>query len=58
MAIWSAAGILLIGLMRRQPIRRTRAIDRAAAAATSTFYTIPTDPTPPPQRTADPEVNL
>jgi EmrB/QacA subfamily drug resistance transporter len=55
MAIWSAAGILLIGLMRRQQIRRTRAIDRAAAA-TATFHTIPTGqysvieetPKPPP----------
>ena len=54
MAIWSAAGILLIGLMRRMHIRRTRAIDRAAAA-TSTFFTIPTEPTPPPQPTPEPK---
>jgi hypothetical protein len=55
MAIWSAAGILLIGFMRRQQIRRTRAVDRAAAAAAA-FHTIPTaeyhvveeTPKPPP----------
>jgi hypothetical protein len=44
MAIWSALGILLLGLMRHQQIRRTRAVDRAAAASAA-FHTIPTDPT-------------
>jgi EmrB/QacA subfamily drug resistance transporter len=48
MAIWSAAGILLIGLMRRQKMRRTRAVDRAAAAAAA-LHTIPVDPTLSPQ---------
>jgi EmrB/QacA subfamily drug resistance transporter len=55
MAIWSALGILLIGLMRRQQIRRARAVDRAAAAA-SPFHTIPTDPTPSPQAAPEPQV--
>jgi EmrB/QacA subfamily drug resistance transporter len=40
MAIWCGLGVLLIGLMRRQQIARTRAVDRAAAA-TAAFHTIP-----------------
>ena len=43
MAIMSALGVALIVLMRRQHIRETRAVDRAAAAAATTF-TIPTEP--------------
>ena len=43
MAIVSAAGVLLVGLMRRQNIARSRPVDRAAAAAITT-HTIP-DPT-------------
>jgi EmrB/QacA subfamily drug resistance transporter len=42
MAIWSAAGIALIVLMRRQRQIRARAVDRAAAAAVS-VHTIPID---------------
>jgi MFS family permease len=55
MAIWSAAGILLVGFLRRQQIRRTRTVDRAAAAA-SPFHTIPTDPTPSPEAAPEPKV--
>jgi len=43
MAILSASGVLLVGLMRRQKIARGRAVDRAAAAAI-TVHTIPTQP--------------
>ncbi len=43
MAIWAALGVLLIVLMRRMRIRRTRAI-HVAAAATAAFHTIPTEP--------------
>ena len=43
MAILSAAGVLLVGLMRRQKIARSRAVDRAAAAAITT-HTIPVQP--------------
>jgi EmrB/QacA subfamily drug resistance transporter len=45
MAILSGCGVLLIGLMRRHHIARQRAIDRAAAAA-STAHTIPIQPSP------------
>lgn len=40
MAVWSALGLMLIALMRRHHMRRPQAIDRAAAAA-STTHTIP-----------------
>lgn len=53
MAIWSAAGILLIVFMRRQQIRRTEAVHRAAAAAVS-LHTVPTEPTPFPQAASEP----
>jgi EmrB/QacA subfamily drug resistance transporter len=43
MAIWCAAGVALVGLMRRHQMARTRAVDRAAAAAATT-HTIPTSP--------------
>jgi EmrB/QacA subfamily drug resistance transporter len=43
MAILSAAGVLLVGLMRRQTIARSRPVDRAAAAAITT-HTIPLQP--------------
>ena len=43
MAILSASGVLLVGLMRRQKIARSRAVDRAAAAAITT-HTIPVQP--------------
>ena len=43
MAIVSATGVLLVGLMRRQKIARSRAVDRAAAAAITT-HTIPIQP--------------
>jgi MFS family permease len=43
MAIVSAAGVLLVGLMRRQKIAETRGVDRAAAAAITT-HTIPVQP--------------
>jgi EmrB/QacA subfamily drug resistance transporter len=43
MAIWSACGILLVGFLRRQQLRRPTTIDRAAAAAATT-HTIPTRP--------------
>ena len=43
MAILSAVGVLLVGLMRRQKIARSRAVDRAAAAAITT-HTIPVQP--------------
>jgi MFS family permease len=43
MAILSASGVLLVGLMRRQKIARTRGVDRAAAAAIA-VHTIPTQP--------------
>jgi MFS family permease len=42
MAIWAALGVVLIRLMKRV-VPRSRAIDRAAAAAATT-HTIPTDP--------------
>ena len=40
MAIWAALGIALIVVMRRQRVRHTRAVDRAAGAAAA-FHTIP-----------------
>ncbi len=40
MAIWAGLGVALIVVMRRQRIRRSRAIDRAAGAAAA-FHTIP-----------------
>ena len=40
MAIWSALGVALIAVMRRQRLRRARPIDRAAGAAAA-FHTIP-----------------
>jgi MFS family permease len=43
MAIVSALGVLLVGLMRRQKIARSRGVDRAAAAAITT-HTIPVQP--------------
>jgi EmrB/QacA subfamily drug resistance transporter len=43
MAILSALGVLLVGLMRRQKLARSRAVDRAAAAAITT-HTIPIQP--------------
>ena len=43
MAIVSASGVLLVGLMRRQKIARSRTVDRAAAAAITT-HTIPVQP--------------
>jgi EmrB/QacA subfamily drug resistance transporter len=43
MAIWAALGVALVVLLRRQKLVRPRAIDRAAAAA-STAHTIPTQP--------------
>ena len=43
MAIWAAAGVLLVRLLAGQRLIRHRAIDRAAAAA-STTHTIPTEP--------------
>ena len=43
MAILSALGVLLVGLMRRQTIARSRPVDRAAAAAITT-HTIPVQP--------------
>jgi hypothetical protein len=39
-AIWSAAGVALVVLMRRHGAARPQAIDRAAAAS----HTIPTQP--------------
>jgi EmrB/QacA subfamily drug resistance transporter len=45
MAILSACGVLLIGLMRRHHIAQQRAVDRAAAAAITT-HTIPLQPSP------------
>ena len=45
MAIWTAAGIALVVLLRRQRVARTRAIDIAAAAA-ATAHTIPVGPSP------------
>jgi MFS family permease len=55
MAIWSAAGIALIVLMRRLRLRRTRAVDRAAAAA-AIAHTVPTEPTPSEPATREPTV--
>jgi EmrB/QacA subfamily drug resistance transporter len=43
MAIVSAMGVLLVGLMRRQKIARARTVDRAAAAAITT-HTSPVQP--------------
>ena len=43
MAIWSAAGVLLIVLLRRHRPTGTPAVERAAAAAAST-HTIPIAP--------------
>jgi EmrB/QacA subfamily drug resistance transporter len=43
MAILSAAGVLLVALMRRMKIARARTVDRAAAAAITT-HTIPVQP--------------
>jgi EmrB/QacA subfamily drug resistance transporter len=43
MAIWSAAGVLLIVLLRRHRARKPQAVDIAAAAAATT-HTIPTEP--------------
>ena len=45
MAIWSAAGVALVALLRRHHPRHARAVDRAAAAAAS-LHTIPTQPQP------------
>lgn len=42
MAIWAAAGVALVRLLAGHRLIRTRAIDRAAAAA-STTHTIPTE---------------
>jgi EmrB/QacA subfamily drug resistance transporter len=44
LAVFCAAGILLAGFVRRQRAARSRAVDRAAAAAAS-IHTIPTEPT-------------
>ncbi|HEX4671232.1 MAG TPA: MFS transporter [Solirubrobacteraceae bacterium] len=44
MAIWTAAGVGLLALMRRYRARRPSTVDRAAAAAATT-HTIPTRPT-------------
>ena len=46
MAIWCAAGVALVVLLRRHRARRPQAIDRAAAAA-ATAHTIPTRPMGP-----------
>ena len=47
MAIWSAAGVALVGCSRRHRLRaHAAAVDRAAAAA-STAHTIPIEPTSP-----------
>jgi hypothetical protein len=43
MAIWAAAGVALIVLMRRHRVERTRTVDLAAAAAVTT-HTIPALP--------------
>ena len=43
MAIWAAAGVALVRLLAGHRLIRHRAIDRAAAAA-STTHTIPTEP--------------
>jgi EmrB/QacA subfamily drug resistance transporter len=44
MAIWAGLGVLLVVLLRgHRPVRRARAVDRAAAAAVVT-HTIPTEP--------------
>ena len=43
MAIWAAAGVPLVRLLAGHRLIRHRAIDRAAAAA-STTHTIPTEP--------------
>jgi len=43
MAIWCAAGVLLIRLMRRHRATGTPAVQRAAAAAASS-HTIPVEP--------------
>jgi EmrB/QacA subfamily drug resistance transporter len=43
MAIWCAAGVALVALMRRHHIAKPRAVDRAAAAA-ATVHTLPTQP--------------
>jgi EmrB/QacA subfamily drug resistance transporter len=45
MAIWTAAGIALVVLLRRQRATRARAIDIAAAAA-ATAHTLPVGPAP------------
>jgi EmrB/QacA subfamily drug resistance transporter len=45
LAVFCAAGILLAGFVRRHRAARSRAVDRAAAAAFS-IHTIPTEPTP------------
>ncbi|HEY7148973.1 MAG TPA: MFS transporter [Gaiellaceae bacterium] len=45
MAIWAAAGVALIVLMRRHRVARTRTVDLAAAAAVTT-HTIPALPAP------------
>src|SRR4051812_18764847 len=55
MAIWAAAGIALIVLMRRLRLRRTRAVDRAAAAA-AIAHTIPIEPAPSEPATPEPKV--
>jgi hypothetical protein len=44
MAIWAGLGVLLVVLMARHRPARSRAVDRAAAAAVTT-HTIPTEPT-------------
>ena len=43
MAIASAAGVALALLLGRKRLRKTRGVDRAAAAA-AIAHTIPTDP--------------
>jgi EmrB/QacA subfamily drug resistance transporter len=45
MAIWCAAGVALVVLMRRHRRVRAEPVDRAAAAAAS-LHTIPTEPVP------------
>ena len=45
MAIWAAAGVALVRLLAGHRLLRVRAVDRAAAAA-STTHTIPIEPRP------------
>jgi EmrB/QacA subfamily drug resistance transporter len=55
MAIWSAAGVALVVLLRRLPKSGTKAIHRAAAAA-ATAHTIPTEPTTASSTSTPPKV--